>query len=45
MTQNNLFDKLNLSIITILKQLYKTEYDIEFIELNNNYVNKFSYSS
>lgn len=37
MTQNNLFDKLNLSIITILKKIYKLEYDIEFIELNNNY--------
>jgi len=37
MNQNNLFDKLNLSIITILKKLYKSEYDIEFIELNNNY--------
>jgi hypothetical protein len=37
MIQNKLFDKLNLSIITILKKLYESEYDIDFIELNNNY--------
>lgn len=37
MIQNNLFDKLNLSIITILKKLYESEYEIDFIELNNNY--------
>jgi hypothetical protein len=37
MIQNKLFDKLNLAIITILKKLYESEYDIDFIELNNNY--------
>ena len=37
MIQNKLFDKLNLSIITILKKIYESEYDIDFIELNNNY--------
>lgn len=37
MVQNKLFDKLNLSIITILKKLYESEYAIDFIELNNNY--------
>lgn len=35
--QNKLFDKLNLAILTILKKLFKSEYDIEFIELNDNY--------
>jgi hypothetical protein len=37
MIQNKLFDKLNLAIITILQKLYESEYDIDFIELNNNY--------
>jgi hypothetical protein len=37
MIQNKLFDKLNLAIIKILKKLYESEYDIDFIELNNNY--------
>lgn len=34
--QNNLFDKLNNSIIQILKEIFN-EYNIEHIELNNNF--------
>lgn len=40
MIQNNLLNKLNLSILTILKKIFTNtsiEADIEFIELNNNY--------
>jgi hypothetical protein len=35
--QNNLFEKLNKSILTILKKIFKDDYEIEFIELNSNY--------
>jgi|LauGreDrversion4_2_1035121.scaffolds.fasta_scaffold01053_12 hypothetical protein len=37
MIENKLFDKLNNAIITILKKIFKSEYDIQFIELNNNF--------
>ena len=35
--QNNLFEKLNKSILIILKKIFKDEYEIEFIELNGNF--------